>query len=230
MQVTDVYGQFCPVSMAAEIFCTRWTPLVIRELMCGSTRFNDIRKGVPKMSPSLLSKRLKELELAGVVQTAGSERGTPEYRLTPAGEELRPLVIGIGNWGQRWVESRISLRNLDPSLLMWDIRRNLAPEPRPESRCTILFLYPELSENMRNWWLVVDAGDIDLCRVDPGFEVDLLVTAELRSMTSVWMGISRLSDELDGGAIQIDGVPELEEGLKRWLKLSPFAPQLRMVA
>ena len=229
VEITNVYGQFCPVSMAAEIFCTRWTPLVVRELLCGSTRFNDLRKGVPKMSPSLLSKRLKELEMAGVVRTVDTGRGTLEYHLTPAGEELRPLVVGIGNWGQRWVESRVSLRNLDPSLLMWDIRRNLEPQPQPESRCTIQFLYPELAENMQSWWLVVDEGEVDLCRVDPGYEVDLLVTAQLRSMTSVWMGISRLSDEIDAGTVQIDGMPEIEEGLKRWMKLSLFAPQVRMV-
>lgn len=230
MEVTDVYGQFCPVSIASEIFCTRWTPLVVRELLCGSTRFNDLRKGVPKMSPSLLSKRLKELELAGVVRTAKSARGTVEYHLTQAGEELRPLVMGIGNWGHRWVESRVSLRNLDPSLLMWDIRRNLLPTPEPASRCTILFLYPELEENMRNWWLVVDQGEVDLCRVDPGFEVDVLVTAQLRSMTSVWMGLSRLGDEIDAGTVQFDGEPTLAEALKRWLKLSMFAPVERMVA
>lgn len=230
MEIGGVYGQFCPVSMAAEIFCTRWTPLVVRELLCGSTRFNDLRKGVPKMSPSLLSKRLKELEIAGVVRTRKTGRGTVEYHLTPAGEELRPLVIGIGNWGHRWIESRVSLRNLDPSLLMWDMRRNLAPQPEPESRCTIQFLYPELGEDMRYWWLVVDEEHVDLCRVDPGFEVDVLVTAELRAMTSVWMGLSRLTDEIDAGTVEIDGEPALEKSFRRWLKLSMFAPQPRMVA
>jgi len=229
MEITNLYGQFCPVSMASEVFCTRWTPLVMRELLCGSTRFNDIRKGVPKMSPSLLSKRLKELELAGVVRTVTTERGTQEYHLTPAGEELRPLVIGIGNWGQRWVESRLSLRNLDPSLLMWDIRRNFDPDPRPESRCTIQFLYPELGENLRDWWLVVDTEEVDLCKIDPGFDVDILLTADLRAMTSVWMGLSTLRDEIGNGCIRIDAPPALEERMKGWLKLSVFAPQKRMV-
>lgn len=228
MQITDLYGQFCPVSMASEVFCTRWTPLVMRELLCGSTRFNDIRKGVPKMSPSLLSKRLKELELAGVICTVESDRGSPEYHLTRAGEELRPLIIGIGNWGHRWIESRLSLRNLDPSLLMWDIRRNFDPEPKPASRCTIQFLYPELSESQRHWWLVVDKDGTDLCRTDPGFDIDILVTAELRAMTSVWMGLSKLSDEIDAGAVQIDATPKLEARLRSWLKLSIFAPQERM--
>lgn len=228
MEITNLYGQFCPIAMASEVFCTRWTPLVVRELLCGSTRFNDIRKGVPKMSPSLLSKRLKELELAGVIRAEPGPRGTQEYHLTPAGEELRPIVMGIGNWGQRWVESRLSLRNLDPSLLMWDIRRNFDPDPRPDSRCTIQFLYPDIGENLRDWWLVVDAEDTDLCKFDPGYEIDILVTADLRAMTSVWMGLSKLRDEIDGGHIRIDAVPELEARLKSWLKLSVFAPQPRM--
>ncbi|MEM1100698.1 MAG: helix-turn-helix domain-containing protein [Pseudomonadota bacterium] len=229
MEITNLYSQFCPVAMASEVICTRWTPLVMRELLCGSVRFNDIRKGVPKMSPSLLSKRLKELERAGVVRTAKGKGGAPEYHLTQAGEELRPLVIGIGNWGQRWVESRLSLRNLDPSLLMWDIRRNFAPDPRPDRRCTIQFLYPELPELLRDWWLLVDAEGTDLCRTDPGFEVDILVTSDLRAFTSVWMGISTLSDEMDAGAVTIDATPTLEASLKSWLKYSVFAPQERMV-
>lgn len=230
MQINDMYGQFCPVSMGAEILCTRWTPLVVRELLMGSTRFNDLRKGVPKMSPSLLSKRLKELEHAGVVRIVETGRGTPEYHLTEAGEELRPLIVGIGTWGHRWVDSRVSLRNLDPSLLMWDIRRNLDPQPRPATRCTVQFLYPELAEKMRSWWLVIDGGEIDLCRIDPGFDIDAIVTADLRSMTSVWMGLSRLTDELDSGAVQIDGEPAVEKKLASWLKLSSFAPVPRMVA
>ncbi|SES35728.1 DNA-binding transcriptional regulator, HxlR family [Tranquillimonas rosea] len=229
MEITNLYGQFCPVSMASEVLCTRWTPLVMRELLCGSTRFNDIRRGVPRMSPSLLSKRLKSLEMAGVVESVPSGRGTHEYHLTQAGEELRPLVLGIGNWGQRWVESHLSLRNLDPSLLMWDIRRNIAPDPWPETRCSIQFRYPELVETMRDWWLVVEPGGIDLCRIDPGYDIDILVTADLRAMTAVWMGVAKLSREMEAGRIEIDVTPTLERQFKAWFKLSVFASQKRMV-
>ncbi|WP_343082520.1 helix-turn-helix domain-containing protein [Ostreiculturibacter nitratireducens] len=230
MEITNLYSQFCPVAMASEVICTRWTPLVMRELLCGSVRFNDIRKGVPKMSPSLLSKRLKELELAGVIKSVQTERGASEYHLTQAGEELRPLVIGIGNWGQRWVESRLSLRNLDPSLLMWDIRRNFDPDPRPSRRCTIQFLYPELTELLRDWWLLVDEEGTDLCRTDPGYDVDILVTADLRAFTSVWMGITTLSQEMETGAVTIDSTSDLEANFRKWLKCSVFAPQKRMVS
>jgi DNA-binding HxlR family transcriptional regulator len=217
------YGQFCPVSMAAEVLCTRWTVLVIRELLCGSTRFNDLRRGVPRMSPALLSKRLKDLEKAGIVATVPDSRGNVEYHLTAAGEDLRPLVMGIGFWGQRWVESQLSLRNLDPSLLMWDMRRNLRPEPLPPRRCTVQFLYPELPAAQRNFWLVIENGTVDLCSSDPGFEVDLLVTSSLRTMTAVWMGLSVLRREIETGSLRLDGDPALARSMQHWLGLSPFA-------
>ncbi|MFO1202117.1 MAG: helix-turn-helix domain-containing protein [Tabrizicola sp.] len=230
MTETASYGQFCPVSMAAEILCSRWTIVLLREMLCGSTRFNDLRRGLPRMSPTLLSKRLKELELAGVIQSVPTAMGTSEYRLTEAGEELRPIVIGIGNWGQAWVESRLSLRNLDPTLLMWDMRRNLSPEPLPPRRCTIQFLYPELAPANRNFWLVVESGDVDLCHTDPGFDVDLLVTSSLKTMTSIWMGLSRLESEVRSGHVQLDGDPAIGRAMQQWLKLSVFAQVERRVA
>jgi DNA-binding HxlR family transcriptional regulator len=230
MTETTSYGQFCPVSMAAEILCSRWTVVILREMLCGSTRFNDLRRGLPRMSPTLLSKRLKELEVSGVIRTTPIAGGGFEYHLTEAGEELRPIVIGIGNWGQRWVESRLSLRNLDPTLLMWDMRRNLSPDPLPERRCTIQFLYPELPEDRRNYWLVVESGEVDLCSFDPGYEVDLLVTSSLKTMTSIWMGLARLGPEVDAGRVRLDGDPAIRRSMQNWLKLSVFAPVERRVA
>lgn len=223
------YGQFCPVSMASEILCSRWTTLVVRELLAGTTRFNDLRRGVPRMSPALLSKRLKELEKAGVVAVVRRNGGTAEYHLTPAGEELRDVIMGLGFWGARWVESQLSLRNLDPSLLMWDMRRHLNPEPLPPHRCTIQFLYPELPEKQKNWWLVID-GDVDLCSFDPGFEVDLLVRSSLKSMTAIWMGLARVSAEIDAGSLELDGDPSIARAMQQWLGLSPFAVATRRVA
>ena len=224
------YGQFCPVSMAAEILCSRWTVVLLREMLCGSTRFNDLRRGLPRMSPTLLSKRLKELELAGVIRSVPTAAGLSEYVLTDAGEDLRPIIIGIGSWGQRWVESRLSLRNLDPTLLMWDMRRNLSTDPLPPRRCTIQFVYPELQPTHRNYWLVVESGDVDLCQTDPGFEVDLLVTSSLRTMTSIWMGLTRLDAEVRAGRVQLDGDPAVGRSMQAWLKLSTFAPVERRVA
>lgn len=220
------YGQFCPVAMAAEVFCTRWTALVLREVLCGSTRFNDIRRGVPRMSPTLLSKRLKELKKAGIIYTRPSQQSSGvDYVLTSAGEELRPLVMSLGNWGQRWVESSLSLKNLDPSLLMWDMRRHLDPTPLPEKRCTIQFEYPELEAARQRWWLVIDKGMVDLCLVDPGHEIDLAVTGSLRAMTAIWMGLSTVAKEVEAGALDLAGDPVIARSMQIWLGLSPFAKE-----
>jgi DNA-binding HxlR family transcriptional regulator len=220
------YGQFCPVAMAAEIVCARWTALVLRELLCGSVRFNDLRRGVPRMSPSLLSKRLKELEKAGViVATPTAQPGVSEYRLTEAGEDLRPIVMALGFWGQRWVESSLSLKNLDPSLLMWDMRRWLNPTPLPPRRCTISFFYPDVVPPKRAWWLVVEGRTVDLCSTDPGFDVDLFVRGALRSMTAVWMGVSSLEKEIEAQRIELIGDAALARSMHECLGLSPFAKE-----
>jgi DNA-binding HxlR family transcriptional regulator len=223
------YGQFCPVSMASEVLCSRWTTLVLRELLCGSTRFNDLRRGVPKMSPTLLSKRLKELEGAGVITVTRRSNGSVEYQLSEAGEELRPLIMGLGNWAQRWMESRLSLRNLDPSLLMWDMRRSLDVKLLPDRRCTIQFLYSELPGAQKSWWLVVEGGTVDLCNFNPGYDLDLLVKSSLRSMTAIWMGLTTVKKESDGGLLEIEGDPALAHSMQQWLGLSPFAPEPRRV-
>lgn len=220
------YGQFCPVAMAAEVFCTRWTALILREVLCGSTRFNDIRRGVPRMSPTLLSKRLKELKKAGIIYTRPSPQSSGvDYVLTSAGEDLRPLVMSLGHWGQRWVESSLSLKNLDPSLLMWDMRRHLDPTPLPEKRCTIHIEYPEIEAARRHWWLVIDKGTVDLCSVDPGHEIDLSVTGSLRAMTAIWMGLSTVDKEVEAGVLDIAGDPAISRSMQKWLGLSPFAKE-----
>lgn len=225
----DGYGQFCPVSMASEVLCSRWTTLVVREFLCGSTRFNELRRGLPKMSPALLSKRLKELEQSGIIATR-SVNGITDYQLTSAGEELRPLIIGLGNWAQRWMESRLSLKNLDPSLLMWDMRRNLDTRRLPPRRYTIQFLYPELSAKQKCWWIVIENGKVDLCNFDPGYDVDLLVEAALRSMTAIWMGLSTIRQEVEAETLRLEGDKRLARDIQEWLGLSVFAKTPRMTA
>ena len=227
--VSGSYGQFCPVAMAAEIVCSRWTALILREMLCGTTRFNDLRRGVPRMSPTLLSKRLRELVDAGVISAMPGSGSAVEYKLTRAGEELRDVIMSLGTWGQRWVESSLSLKNLDPSLLMWDMRRHLAPSPLPARRCTVHFKYPEL-KGQSDWWLVIDDGKVDLCSIDPGYEVDLYVRASLRSMTAVWMGLANLKAEIDAGRIELDGDKTIARSMQQWLGLSPFAKEKPRVA
>lgn len=225
------YKQFCPVAMAAEILCTRWTMLVIRELVAGSTRFNDLQRGVPKMSRSLLSQRLKELEESGIVErrVVSHERGLHDYHLTPAGRDLVTVVEAFGNWGHKWVESRLTLENLDPALLMWDMRRNLDPEPLPTRRTVIQFHFAELPPSRRNYWFLAEpSGEVDLCRIDPGFDVDLHVSTDLRTLTAIWMGHTTVVAARD--RIDFDGNREIAANMQTWLGLSPFASQERMAS
>jgi DNA-binding HxlR family transcriptional regulator len=230
MKEVGGYGQFCPLAMAAEVLCTRWTMLILRELCAGSTRFNELRKGVPLMSPTLLSKRLKELENCGVIERVRTaEPGVFDYRLTAAGQDLKPIVFGMGTWGQRWVEAQYSLKNLDPSLLMWDMRRNLNPTPMPHKRCVVQFLYPELTSKQR-YWLVVDRGAVELCQIDPGFEVDLYVVGDLRTMTAIWMGLTTVRAEVQAGRLKLTGDTDLKRSMQTWLGLSPFAKEKKRVA
>jgi DNA-binding HxlR family transcriptional regulator len=216
--------------MAAEIICSRWTALVLREMLCGTTRFNDLRRGVPLMSPTLLSKRLKELIDAGVIATVRTGNGAVEYKLTQAGEDLRGVIMSLGIWGQRWVESSLSLKNLDPTLLMWDMRRSLSTASFPDRKCTVKFSYPELSAARKSYWIVIENGSVDLCSVDPGYDVDLYVTSPLRNMTAVWMGISSLKAEIDAGNITVTGDKALARSMQQWLGLSPFAGEKSRLA
>ena len=227
------YSQFCPVSMAAEIICSRWTLLVLRELVLGSTRFNELRRGLPSMSPALLSKRLKDLEAAGIVVRAAAERepGVLEYRLTEAGEELRPVIEAIGIWGHRWVTTEATLKNLDANLLMWDIRRNINADPMPRRRSTIQFIFNDRPPSERNYWLIVEPGrDVDLCLVDPGFDVDLYVSTDLRTLTEIWLGYAAIGVMSDAGRLVLTGDRNLAADLRAWLKLSVFAKVEKKVA
>jgi DNA-binding HxlR family transcriptional regulator len=227
------YNQFCPVAMASEILCTRWTMIVLRELIAGSTRFNELRRGVPRMSPALLSKRLRDLECAGVIARR-PVRGEPElfeYVLTPAGEELRPVVVAIGTWGHRWIETQSSLENLDPMLLMWDIRRNIDPRPMPPHRSVVEFIFTDLPAATRSWWLLISPEEgVDLCSVDPGFDVDLYLSSDLRTMTEVWMGYVAITEAKASGRLVMTGDRKLEDALPLWFGLSGFAKVERVAA
>jgi DNA-binding HxlR family transcriptional regulator len=221
------YGQFCPVAKAAEIFAERWTPLVLRELVCGSRRFSDLRRGVPLMSRTLLAQRLRQLEDAGIVRSTAKLKGRGrEYFLTPAGEELRPLIEGLGEWGQRWARSQINADDLDPGLLMWDIHRRLNVERLPARRVVVLFDFrgvPKAWRTVRSFWLILQRSQIDLCLKDPGFAVDLVVDADLAALTKVWMGDVRLVDAMRSRLFRLEGPTVLVRAFPAWLALSGFA-------
>jgi DNA-binding HxlR family transcriptional regulator len=220
------YRQFCPVAMAAEILCTRWTIVVLREFMAGSTRFNELRRGVPRMSPALLAQRLRELEAAGIVRRSASntDPAVIEYRLTASGRELEPIMEAFGVWGQRQIKGELSLQHLDVQLLMWDMRRNLNPAPMPRRRSVIQFIYPELPAGQRVWWLLVDPEEgVELCSIDVGFDIDLHVAVDLRTMTAIWMGLDNVPAALTQRRMMLTGDRQLGSAMQIWLGLSPFA-------
>jgi HxlR-like helix-turn-helix len=185
------------------------------------------------MSPALLSLRLKELETAGIISRSASETepGVFEYHLTRSGHELEPVIEAFGNWGQRWVDTELSLQHLDVSLLMWDMRRHLDATPMPARRSVIEFIYPELPPVRRKWWLLVGPEiGVDLCSVDPGFDVDLYVAADLRTMTAIWMGLDTVRRAQAEKRMTLNGDRRLAGDMQAWLGLSPFARQVKLAS
>jgi DNA-binding HxlR family transcriptional regulator len=217
--MSSPYGQFCPVAVACEIFAERWTPIVLRELCLGSRRFNEIHRGVPRMSRALLVRRLRELERTGVVaRSAGGE-----YRLTSAGEEFRDVIVRLGEWGQRWT-TRVNRERLDSVLLMWDLRRRIALERLPEQRLCVRFDYRGVPvRQLRTFWLILERNEADVCSKDPGFEVDLFVDAELSAFTRVWLGDISFAQALQRGAIRLSGERRWMQAFPSWLLLSSLA-------
>ncbi|HVC69489.1 MAG TPA: helix-turn-helix domain-containing protein [Acidimicrobiales bacterium] len=215
------YHQFCPVSKAMELLDERWTMLVVRELVSGSQQFNEMRRGLPRMSPSLLSKRLQQLVRAGIVERR-TDGGGVRYVLTPAGQELRPVVEALGAWGVRWV-GELGDEDLDPKLLLWDMHRNIDHAAVPGERTVVRFRFPDAPVKARHWWMVITAEDADVCDVDPGHPVDVTVSASLRRMVEVWRGDVAWSEALGSGAIEVSGPEVLRRSLPRWFTLSVFA-------
>ncbi|MES2979840.1 MAG: helix-turn-helix domain-containing protein [Pseudomonadota bacterium] len=218
------YMQFCTVARGAEVLGELWTPLVVRELLCGSSRFNEIHRGVPRMSATLLTQRLRKLESIGVVERRRDGK-TWAYSLTPAGEELRPIVLAIGHWGARWIGSRLRREQLDAGFLMWDIRRFANLDAFPTSRRTVVhFRFRDAPASEQLWWLVVEDGAADLCRDDPGHEVTVVVDATVRSLTEIWTGDSDPAREIGGGSLVVQGAGRQGQMLWHWLGRSMFAP------
>jgi DNA-binding HxlR family transcriptional regulator len=218
------YGQFCPLALSSEIVGERWTPLILRELMCGSSRFNDIHRGIPRMSPTLLADRLKTLETAGIVERRRSEKVITGYYLTEAGAELAQVIEGLSVWGKTWLPATLSREQADPDLIMWDLHRRIDLNCMPSTRTVIRFDFTDQPKPKRHRWIVGDVSSIDLCITDPGFEVDLFVETDSRTMMWVWYGDIPLKRAIDDGAIMLDGPRRLCEMFPTWLLLNPLAP------
>ena len=217
------YSQFCPVAKGAEIFNERWTPLIIREMMCGSKRFNDFKRGNPMMSPSLLSQRLKFLEEAGVIERKSSKGESAEYFLTKSGEDLGEIVARLGLWGLKWARSRLTREDYDPQLLMWDVRRRIDVSGFPDRRVVISFMFRDMPSNRRAFWLVVDRGEVDLCVKYPGFDVDLAFVTTSKVMADIWMGYSTVKKEIRNKALALSGSAGLKTSLDDWFSYSLFS-------
>lgn len=217
------YGQFCPVAKAAEIFNERWTPLIIRELMCGSHRFNELKRGNPLMSPSILSHRLKSLDESGVIEKRKSSASdSDEYFLTQAGKELGQVVIQLGLWGDKWTRSRLTKDDYDPALLMWDVRRRINAKVFPKGKSVLHFQFMDMPSKKRAWWLVVDNGDVDLCLKNPGFDIDLEIRTTAKVMANIWSGHTSLKAEIRDQTLFISGSRKLKSSMDLWLGYSVF--------
>lgn len=219
------YPRFCPVVMAASLLEPRWTMLLLCEMWSGSTRFNEIQRGVPGMSPGLLSKRLKEMEANGLVRKLNGSSGThAEYVTTPVADELEPIIRSLAEWAHRNVDCSVSLQDLDARLLMWKIRGKIDLLQMPKRKSVIQFILHDAPNEKSNYWLVAKPGEeTDLCFTDPKFDVDLYVVSELRALTSAFMGHSSFEGEIERGQISLSGNGALAQTLTKWLVRSSFA-------
>ncbi len=217
----STYGQFCPVARAMELLDQRWTLLVIRELIAGSRHFNDLHRGVPRMSTALLTKRLRTLVRAGLVERR-EDRNRVIYELTGAGQELAPVVEALGTWGTRWMPE-LGEEHLDPHLLLWDLHRNLELEAMPEGRTVLAFHLHDARPDARDWWVVATDDEVDLCDVDPGFEITARIEASLEALTRVWVGEMPWDRAVRSGSIRTIAPDHVRDQVPHWLKLSAYA-------
>jgi DNA-binding HxlR family transcriptional regulator len=211
----STYGQFCPIAKAMDVLDERWTLLVVRELLLGSRHFNELRRGNPKMSPALLSKRLRRLERVGVVRRA-VVAGRSTYELTESGLELRPVVDARGAWGARWAGD-LTEDDLDPRLLLWDVRRTIPVEQWPRGRTVVAIRFDDVASPVSRWWICVTGDDVDVCDVDPGFEVTATLRTSLRSLTEIWRGDRGWSEAVRSGRVEVEAPTEVARAVPTWI-------------
>ena len=214
------YGQYCPVSLGSEVLADRWTPLIMRELVLGSTRFNDIERGMPGISRTLLAQRLRHLELRGVLRRVplASGRGH-EYHLTDAGRDLEPVIMAIGEWAVRWLFAEPLPTEVDPITLTWWLHRRVDASRLPTQRVVVEFDYT--GDDATTLWLVLDQGEPSVCVKDPGLEVDLVVSTDPVSMMRVFSGITTLTEAIADGKIRAVRSVEAHQGVRRLVPLEP---------
>lgn len=218
------YGQYCPLAMTAEILCNRWTVLIIRELLEGSTGFNEIQRGVPLISRTLLSTRIKELKTAGLItRSTKPDSIKANYQLTAAGEALGPAVFSLADWGQRWIDVEPSIDTVDTDFLMWDIRRNVCFLESFPDRFVVQFHFSDAPAKKEYHWLVFQNSEVDLCYRDPGFDIDVEIEVGMKTMVKVWMGWMDYNTALTSGALTLLGPQKFTQSAREWLGLSSFS-------
>jgi DNA-binding HxlR family transcriptional regulator len=218
------YGQFCPVAKASELFCERWTPLIVRDLAAGASRFSELQRGVPLMSPTLLSKRLKQLEAEGIVETRPATRGRGNtYHLTESGRGFIPLVIALGTWGQRWSRRQLVKGEIDLGLLVWSLERSANPAAFGKVPSLVQVEFTDQPKGKRLWWFVNRQDGCELCLDDPGYEVDLYLACTLPDLIYVVRGDLPLTRALSSGRLEAHGTAKARRSLRPWLNLSPLS-------
>jgi DNA-binding HxlR family transcriptional regulator len=224
------YSTYCPIAKAAEILAERWTLLLVRDLLLGACHFNDFRRSIPLITPAMLSKRLRTLEEVGIItRKVAANASRLEYRLTEAGSELKPFVEAAGAWGQRWARSKLPNDELHPSTLMWDIHRFLKTEHLPTRRTVLSVEFTDRTV-MRYWWLIVQAGEVDVCIDDPGHDVDVWIVCTLLTLTQVFMGDLSIATARATGKLAVSGGGQLPGKMPQWLGLMPFSNVIQGVA
>lgn len=221
------YGQFCPISKATEIVGERWTFLIVRELLMGGRRFNELQRGLGDISPALLTARLRSFEAEGLIvrRRISGQRGY-EYYPTPACEELKPVIIALGQWGLCWARNTISSDDLDVDLLMLYLERSVDPGQLPGNETVIQFKFNDLPEQ-RDWWLLVRDSEVEVCIKPPGRDVDVFFTTTARTMIDVWMGDRGYREAVLSGDLIIEGELSLTRRISSWLRPSVFADSKR---
>jgi len=230
------YGQFCPVAKATELIGERWTILIIRELILGTHRFSDFQRALSRISPSLLTKRLKDLEKAGIIirKTQQGRRGY-QYFLTPAGRQLSPIIEHLATWGMRWARGQLTDEELDVEFLMWEIQRRLDTEALPDGETVLCFIFEELTQ-FKSWWIVVCENGVDLCTENPGKDVDLYISSTVRTMVEIWEGDLKIKSALRNQLIRTNGNRQLIKAFPQWFGICLYAdvkpgdPELKQVA
>ena len=218
------YGQYCPLALAAEILCERWTLLVISRVIDGCTRFNEIHRGVPKISATLLSQRLGQLEHAGLIVRKPLDKGRGHaYELTDAGRDLDPIIMSLAVWGQKWARD-METDDLDPAFLAWSMHTRINVEAMPAGRTVMGFEFSGTHQGFSRFWLVVQDGQVDMCLKHPGFEPDVTVHAEIRRFIEAWRGFRDMRQEIAAGNIRVEGTQSACTALPDWLMLSGLAP------